>query len=114
MKKIIRNKMHLIPCFLLLGTFASCFLDYNFIFLGNVLGYSILTNVVFIGVFTFGNFCIFTKLAPIGLLAINIVDIIGIYLSNFTYIKIFTIIICSIILFLAIVFKMEKIIYNGK
>ena len=117
--------MYLAPIILLMGTFLSCFFDYNFVIVGNVLGYSLATNFVFIGVFTFGNFCIFTRLSPIGLLLINLVDIFDILINDlnfldssiinfkkFDYVKIFTISICSIVLFLVLVFNLERKIYK--
>lgn len=102
--------MYLVPIVLLLSALASSFFQYNFTLIGNIVGCSILTNVVFIGVFTFGNYCIFTKLSPIGLLFINIVDIVGIYIETFHYVKIFTFLISILICILSTVLFIEKII----
>lgn len=107
-KKKIRSKMYLVPIVLLLSALASSFFEYNFILLGNIVGCSILTNIAFMGIFTFGNYCIFTKLSPVGLLLINVVDILGIIIERFAYVKIFTMFIAIIISTLSIVLFIEK------
>jgi len=53
--------------------------QFNFVVWGNIAGFSLLSNVLFFYVFYFGKYCIFTRLMPVGLFAVNLVNIWGFY-----------------------------------
>jgi hypothetical protein len=99
---------------MLLATLFSNYVDYkgvvyNYVVLGNAIGCSIISNLIAFYLFNFkGNYCWFTKNAPIGLILINIVDIIGTHVNYVTYSKIFNIVICAVIITLALVFYIKK------
>lgn len=96
---------------MLVVSFLSVFIDLNYVVAGNLIGYSIITNIVFFYIFYYGNYCWFTKLSPIGLILINIVDIIGFYFPKY-YSFWYTIIIFSVILTLTLIFELNKRIFK--
>jgi hypothetical protein len=53
--------------------------EYQWLFLGNSVGYSILTGLVYVAYFwsPFYKFCYFTKLAAVGLLLMAVYNFIG-------------------------------------
>lgn len=48
----------------------------------NIGGFSLLTDVMFFYVFYYGKYCIFTKLFPVCLFLVNLVNIWGYYYPN--------------------------------
>ncbi len=118
-KALLDRYIYLVPIFMLLITLVTNFVDYNkgvynYVVLGNGVGYSIATNIVFFYHFNFTNkhYCWFTRKTPIGLLLVNVIDMIGFYMRHKDYSCIFNIVICSIIIILAMIFKIKTSIAN--
>ena len=107
-RHFIKETSFVIPIILLVVSFVSAFFEYDiytYILLGNLGGYSLLTNLSFIGIYTLNKkYCYLTRVAPLGLIVLNIIDIIGFYLDehfyNFTYVVVSTSLFLSIGLFL--------------
>jgi len=91
-----------------MGTLVSNFVDFNFVLVGNILGYSVLSNLVFFYHFHYGNYCWFTRNAPTGLLCVNLIDITSCFLDYSIYSKIFNVGICAITLILALIFELKR------
>jgi len=109
MKKFLDKYIYLSQPIMLLVTLISNFLSLNYTLAGNLIGYSILTNLVFFYLFNYkGNYCWFTKRAPLFLIGINILDIIGVYINYKDYSEIFNITICSIALLLFLISKIKS------
>lgn len=108
----IKETIFLVPVILLVVSFVSAFLSYNnygYVILGNVSGYSLIVDYALIGVFTINKkYCYLTRLAPIGLVALNTIDIIGFY-CNFNFYNFWYVVITSFIVFLlSIIFYLNK------
>ena len=95
---------------MLLCTLLSNFIDFNFIIAGNSVGCSLATNIVFWYHFNWTNkkYCWLTRNIPLGLIIMNLIDILGNYIDYQDYDKIFNIFICAIFLILAAVFYIRK------
>lgn len=79
MKKLIRDRIPFVLLFLNLVFVVLSYFDwYNevFIYLGNICGYSILTNIFMYTVYVNKKYCESTKIAVLGLFLLNIFDII--------------------------------------
>jgi hypothetical protein len=78
---------------------------------GNILGYSLLTNIVFIYVFLISNrnYCWFTKLSVAALPLMNIVCLFGTAVKYETYGFWYEVIICAIVFFLSIFLALKKL-----
>ena len=108
MKIFLEKYIYLTQPIMLLVTLLSNFVQLDYILAGNFIGYSVFTNFVFFYLFNYkGNYCWFTKKAPLFLLLINAVDIVGNYVSYEFYSKIFNISICSFSLILFIIHKIK-------
>lgn len=59
----------------LAASFASNFIEFNYIVIGNTIGYSVLFNIVFIYFLYRLKYCIHTKLAMFNLTLLNIYNI---------------------------------------
>jgi hypothetical protein len=96
---------------MLLATFASNFIQMDFTIWGNILGYSLLTNIVFIYVFIVSNrnYCWFTKLSVIALPLMNIICLFGNLVNYETYGFWYEVIICAIVFFLSILLALKKL-----
>jgi len=80
------------------GVFSSYeFYKYVEIYLGDIIGYSIITNIVFIFLYFRKSFCKQVKMAVIGLSAMNVISIIFAQ-SGWVYDKIYDLWISLIIL----------------
>lgn len=99
--------IYLLPIFLMAVSFLSIILDLNFVLWGNIGGFSLITDVLFFYVFHYGNYCIFTKLLPIGLFIINLVNILGVYEPLF-YNKWYEIVIFSVLLSCSLIYELNK------
>jgi hypothetical protein len=108
MKFFLKQYIYLLPIFLFVADLLSLFIDFNFVVMGNILGYSLITNIVFIYVFSYGNYCWFTKLAPFGMIALNLLNIIGYYLVDKSYIFWYVISIFCVILTLVLILEISK------
>lgn len=97
---------------MLIICFISIFINYNFkqyLILGNGVGCSIFSNIPFILFFTLKTkYCMFTRLSPIGLIIINIIDIIGTYIDENFYNFWYTFITCVIIFGLVAILEIKK------
>ena len=109
MKKFLDKYIYLTQPLAIFITLISNFVSLNYSLAGNIIGYSLITNIVFFYLFNYkGNYCWFTKRAPLFLMLINLIDIIGIYISYEFYSKIFNISICSVSLILFIISKIKS------
>ncbi len=108
MKLFLKQTVFLVPIIMMAVTFMDCFLEYNYVIAGNMIGYSLLGNIVLFYHFYYGKYCWFTKLSPIGLSVINVVDIIGNYVSDKFYNYWYIITVFSVILTLSTIFEIKK------
>jgi hypothetical protein len=80
--KGFQKYVYLIPIIQIIATFAVSFVDLTdnqWVYLGNSVGYSILTGLVYLAYFwnPYFKFCWFTKIAALGLLIIAIYNFLG-------------------------------------
>ncbi len=81
----------------------------NYYFLGDLFGYSILTDVIFIYHFIYARkYCEFTRFSVFGLLAMSIVSLLNPLLDYATYSYIYDTIILSIVIFLGIIYTIRR------
>jgi len=113
MREFLNKYIYLTQPTILLFTLISNFYDLNYVVLGNLVGNSLITNVVFFCYFNYkGNFCWFTKRAPVALILINLLDIFGVYFDYYVYCKVFNVAICFFSLFLFMISVLKKYEYN--
>lgn len=95
---------------MIVATFISHLVDFNYIVIGNILGYSILTSLpmIYIFWFTHKRYCWFTKLSCIALPIMNLICIIGAFISYEKYTYIFDLVIIAITTALSIIFTTQK------
>ena len=80
MKFFLKQIIYLLPILLMAVSFLSCFVpEFNYALWGNLAGFSLVTDVLFFYIFYYGNYCLFTKLMPIALFIVNLVNIYGVY-----------------------------------
>lgn len=109
MRAFLDKYIYLSQPIMLLVTLISNFVSLNYVVAGNMIGYSVLTNVVFFYLFNYkGNYCWFTRNTPKFLLLINLLDIIGNFIDYSYYNRLFNIFICSISLILFTIHKIKK------
>lgn len=114
MKSFLDRYIYFVPIILLFFGLVTNFIEYkgntyDYVVLGNSVGWSIIVSIVFYYFFNFkGKYCWLTRNSPIGLFIINVIDIIGKYIGYLNYCKLFNIAICSIISILAIIFYIKK------
>ncbi len=77
----------------------------NFMYLGDAVGYSILTNLGFLLIYTRKSFCVQTKIAVFGLLVMNVISLMFIH-NDWLYDKIYDL---WITIFLTIVITLTLI-----
>ena len=104
----MKKYLYLVPIIMLIGTLISNFVIFDFVLIGNILGYSLLSNIILFHYFQRGKFCWLTRNAPLGLITINIIDILGCFIDYNYYNKIFNVGICTIILILALIFELKR------
>jgi len=110
MKRFLDKNIYLSQPIMLLVTLCSNFIDMNFTLAGNIIGYSFMTNLVFFYLFNYkGNYCWFTKKAPLFLMLVNAIDVIGVYIDYQIYSKIFNITICGVSLILFFIHKTKQL-----
>lgn len=108
LNRIIKNNLYLIPIFMVGISLVSCFVELG-AFWGNLMGYSLLVDVFFYYYFIVrGCFCEFTKACVYGLFALNLVCILGEFINYNAYSFYYDITICSITLFLGLLFTLRK------
>ena len=109
-KSFLDRYIYLLPVLMLFATLYSNFFSINYVVMGNIVGYSIITNTISWYLFncTSKKYCWFTRNAPVGLLIINIIDLIGLLMKRENYVTIFNVVVCSIIIILAVLFFIKK------
>jgi hypothetical protein len=114
-KKFLDKWIYLLPI-ILLGVDVIClFCEYNFIVLGNAVGYSLLTNVALFYLFFYRTkYCWLTRLSPIALCAINVVNMIGPYIDDAHYHVIYISSIILSVFFLSIILQLKKLNHHGR
>lgn len=90
-------------------SFLSAICDINYVVWGNIAGFSLVTDVLFFYVFYYGKYCILTRLLPVGMFLINLLNIYG-YFNHKNYNAWYEVLIFSVILSLAIIYELKKII----
>lgn len=106
----MKKYINLLPVILLVASFLSAFVNYNYVVIGNLFGYSISTNLLFILYFsTNKKFCSLIRLSPIGLILMNVVDIVGFYFDDNFYNFWYVVSISSVVFFLSFLFYIQKI-----
>lgn len=111
MKKALSKYLNLIPPTMLLVTFISNFIELDYTIWGNLVGYSLLTNVVFIYVFIVANrkYCWFTKLSVISLPLMNVICLLGTTIKYDVYSFWYEVLICAIVFFLSIFLAIKNL-----
>lgn len=108
-KQKIRVTASFVPVALIFFTFLSAFIDMNFVLCGNLIGCSVLTNISFICYYTLNKkYCFITRFSPIGLILVNLIDIIGCFVDYEIYKFIFTFVISSLTISLGLYFDLNK------
>lgn len=84
MKYFLKQTIYLLPILLMGVSFLSVIIpwfgyDFNYVLWGNIGGFSLITDVLFFYVFYYGKYCIFTRLFPVCLFLVNLVNIWGFY-----------------------------------
>jgi hypothetical protein len=109
----LKQYIYLLPIIMLVADLLSLFVPFNFTVMGNIVGYSLVTNVLFFLHFYYGDYCWFTRLSPIGLCTINLVNIVGNYISDEFYNFWYVITILFVILTLTLILELDKRTKNG-
>jgi len=110
----MNETVFLVPILCLMVSFISVFTDYSiiknsYLLLANTGGYSLIIDYSLIYHFTLRkDYCYFTRLAPIGLIILNIVDIIGYYTTEDFYNFWYTVITCTIVVGLVGILEIKK------
>ena len=113
MKDSIINRVFNVAPFLMIGVSLLSSLLYNlefypeiYLYLPDLFGYSILTDIVFIKVYFRSSFCNTTKIAVIGLIAINTVSLLT--KNTDYYNSLYDVYISGVVLFLIISYKIKR------
>jgi hypothetical protein len=115
-KNFMNETVFLVPILCLIVSFISVFTNYSiirnsYLILANLGGYSLLINYSLIYHFTLRRkYCYLTRLSPIGLIILNIVDIIGYSTTENFYNFWYTVITCAIVIGLVGILEIKKII----
>lgn len=101
---------YVLPLIMVLATLISKFVVFDFVIIGNILGYSILTNIL--GYLWFNRddteYCFFSKNVWWFLIVNNVINILGTFLKYDKYLTWSTIFIMSTSLFLFLIHKKPK------
>lgn len=81
--------------------------NFNYVFWGNVGGFSLITDVLFFYVFHYGNYCRITKTVPIALFGANILNIVGVFFPKYYYVW-YEVALFSLILTLSIIHELNR------
>jgi hypothetical protein len=111
MKHFLKQTIYLLPIFLMGVSFLSIMFDLNFVVWGNIGGYSLVTDVLFVYIFYYGNYCKLAKILPFGLILSNIVNILGVYFPKY-YGNWYEIVIFSVILTSLSVYELHRRIFK--
>jgi len=116
-KRFIDRTAHFVPVILLIISFTAVFINYHSIkngstLLGNTTGYSLIVDYAFLRFYTFRRYyCYLVRLSPIGLIVINIIDIIACFFDDDFYDLYsfwYTVIVSAIVWGLIIVLEIRK------
>ena len=104
----MRNVISTLPFVGLIASLISNYVTLDYVFAGNVLGYSLMTDA-FMLYFVFKlRFCIYTKLAVISLTLLNLVCLLGTAINYHAYAKLYDTTIIGICLFACLVIYLMK------
>ena len=109
----MKNVISVIPFIILFAVGLSAYL-YRYewyaeieVYLANIFGFSIITNLVFAYLYFRKQFCIYTKIAVLGLLFMNLISIV--YSSNdLIYNQMYDMYITLIVVFICFIFMVKK------
>lgn len=104
----LKQYIFLLPIILLGVDFLALWMPIDFVFMGNLAGYSLITNILFIYVFTLGDYCSFTRISPIGMMMLNVVNITGLYFPDKIYHFWYTFTVLCVILSLTLILEISK------
>jgi hypothetical protein len=107
--RTLRKYVYLLPIVQIIATFVVSFFeltDNDFVYLGNSVGYSVITGLVYVAYFRNVSFCAFTRFSAIGLFLIAIYNLIGVAIEYDIYTMWFDRIVFAIVLILT--FKLRK------
>ncbi len=112
MKHFLKQTIYLLPIFLMGVSFLSVIIPYlgfnfDYVVWGNIGGFSLITDVLFFYIFYHGKYCVLTKILPIGLFIINILNIVGVFCPKY-YEAWYETIIFSLILSSVIIYELNK------
>lgn len=93
MKKLLVRYAYLIPPIQLLATLLLTFFDFKRVAedldilekLGNSIGYSVLTGLVYVRLFCYSNYCSFTKFSSVAVLLMSLINLFGNYINYELY-----------------------------
>jgi len=106
----MQKDSYILPLIMVLATLLSKFVVFDFVVIGNILGYSILTNIL--GLLYFNrprtSYCYFSRNVWYFLIANNIINILGTFFDYHKYLTWSTIFIMSVSLFLLFIHKKPK------
>lgn len=101
--KAFRKYVYLIPIIQIIATFVVSFFDLtnsDFVYLGNSVGYSVATGLVYVAYFWNTSFCYFTRFSSVGLFLMALYNLIAYCIPYEIYTYLFDRIIFIIVLFL--------------
>lgn len=107
MRFFLKQTIYLLPILLMAVSFLSIIFDLNFVVWGNIGGFSLVTDLLFFYIFYFGRYCILTKILPIGLFIINIINILGYYNPNY-YSNLYELVVFSLILSGVMIYELNN------
>lgn len=84
-KRDRQSLLSYIPFIHLFFSFASNYVFFDSPLVGNLVGYSILTDIFYIIVLSDKRFCIYSKIAATSLIFLNIFGILGDYINYYKY-----------------------------
>ena len=106
----MRKYIYTLPLIMVLATLLSKFVVFDFVIIGNILGYSIMTNII--GYLYFNrkntNYCFFSRNVWYFLIANNVINILGTFVEYEKYLSWSTIFILSTSLLLFLIHKKPK------
>lgn len=109
--KINRNIVSAIPIVMLIVSGASNYIEFStpgYFLLGDILGYSLLTDLFMIYMVFNLRFCIQTKISVIGLTCLTIVSLLNHVLNYETYAKIYDTVIISLCILFSVIAYLKK------
>lgn len=106
----IQKYLFVIPILLLVASLLSSFIKIDYIAVGNILGYSIATNIVFYFYFRNKRNCPFSRSSIIGLFLLNIICLLESlnFIDYKSYSFIYDCTVCIIVCVLWLIYRMQK------